>query len=183
MAGGKMWVAMDPPGANPVPQDGVLNIRDFVIRGEPALDRIVSGAVSTPNAPKNGVDFSRMHVDFIRTPGKLVIREGVVRGPVVGATIDGNIDYGRDEVRLRGTFVPLYGINNMFGQIPIVGLILGGGSNEGVIGITYEVTGSPGAPVLRVNPISVFAPGMFRKILEFPNADRGIPEANTRELR
>ena len=183
MAGGKMWVAMDPPGANPVPQDGVLNIRDFAIRGEPALDRIVSGAVSTPNAPKNGVDFSRMHVDFIRTPGKLVIREGVVRGPVVGATIDGNIDYGRDEVRLRGTFVPLYGINNMFGQIPIVGLILGGGSNEGVIGITYEVTGSPGAPVLRVNPISVFAPGMFRKILEFPNADRGIPEANTRELR
>ena len=26
----------------------------------------------------------------------------------------------------------------MFGQIPIVGLFLGAGSNEGLLGITYE---------------------------------------------
>ena len=71
------------------------------------------------------------------------IRDGVVRGPMIGATIEGKIDYARDEVHMRGTFVPLYGLNNMFGQIPIVGLFLGGGSNEGLLGITYEVTGSP----------------------------------------
>ena len=45
---------------------------------------------------------------------------------------------------MRGTLVPLYGLNNMFGQIPIVGLFLGGGSNEGIFGITYEVTGPTG---------------------------------------
>ena len=44
-------------------------------------------------------------------------------------------------MHLRGTFVPFYGINNMFGQIPIVGLVLGGGSNEGLFGITYEAVG------------------------------------------
>ncbi len=60
----------------------------------------------------------------------------------------------------------------MFGQIPIVGLFLGGGSNEGLIGITYEVVGTPGAPVLRVNPISAVAPGVFRKFFEFPNSNR-----------
>ena len=38
--------------------------------------------------------------------------------------------------------VPFYGLNNMFGQIPIVGLFLGGGSNEGLIGVTYEVVGT-----------------------------------------
>jgi hypothetical protein len=68
---------------------------------------------------------------------------------------------------MSGTFVPMYGLNNMFGQIPIVGLFLGGGSNEGLIGVTYEVVGTPGAPVLRVNPISAMAPGVFRKIFEF----------------
>ena len=47
---------------------------------------------------------------------------------------------------MRGTFVPLYGLNNMFGQIPIVGLFLGGGSNEGLVGITYEVVGPPSKP-------------------------------------
>ena len=55
----------------------------------------------------------------------------------------------------------------MFGQIPIFGLFLGGGSNEGLIGVTYEVVGTPGQPVLRVNPISAMAPGMFRKFFEF----------------
>ena len=91
-----------------------------------------------------------------------------MRGPQVGATIDGNIDFAKSDVRLRGTFVPLYGLNNAFGQIPIVGLFLGG-SNEGLLGITYEVVGAPNAPVLRVNPISAVAPGLLRKFFEFPN--------------
>jgi hypothetical protein len=54
----------------------------------------------------------------------------------------------------------------MFGQIPLVGLFLGG-SNEGLIGVTYEVVGTPAAPVLRVNPISALAPGLTRKIFDF----------------
>ena len=49
-------------------------------------------------------------------------------------------------MHLRGTFVPFYGLNNMFGQIPIVGLFLGGGSKEGLLGITYEAVGPPSAP-------------------------------------
>lgn len=174
--GGKMWVAMDPPRANQAPQEGLLNIRDFSVRGEAALDRTVAGAMSGPNGSQTGVEFSRMSVEFTRAPGKLTLREGVVRGPVIGATIDGNVDYTRDEVRLRGTFVPLYGINNMFGQIPIVGLILGGGDKEGLLGITYEVVGPPSAPILRVNPISAVAPGLLRKVFEFPNTERGFPE-------
>jgi hypothetical protein len=90
-----------------------------------------------------------------------------VKGPLVGGTIKGMIDYPGNQVNMSGTFVPMYGLNNMFGQIPIVGLFLGGGSNEGLIGVTYELVGTPGQPVLRVNPISAMAPGVLRKIFEF----------------
>ena len=109
------------------------------------------------------------------------MRDGVVRGPLIGGTIDGTINYQRDEVRMRGTFVPLYGLNNMFGQLPIVGLFLGGGRNEGLVGITYEVVGRVGAPVLRVNPMSAVAPGFVRKFFEFPSANwpPQPPAANT----
>jgi hypothetical protein len=55
----------------------------------------------------------------------------------------------------------------MFGQLPIIGIFLGG-SNEGLLGITYEVVGTPTAPVLRVNPLSAVAPGLLRKLFEFP---------------
>ncbi|MCC6890815.1 MAG: hypothetical protein IT536_19995 [Hyphomicrobiales bacterium] len=168
--GGEMWAAMDPPTAALTPQDGILNIRDFAVRGEPALDRVASGNADVPGGPRSsgsGVEFERMRVEFTRTLGRFAIREGVVRGPLIGATAEGHIDYLREEVRMRGTFVPLFGLNNMFGQIPVFGLFLGGGSNEGLVGLTYEVVGPPNAPVLRVNPISVVAPGLLRKLFEF----------------
>jgi hypothetical protein len=115
-----------------------------------------------------GVDFSEMRADFTRYPGKMAVRDGVVRGPLVGATVEGNIDYTRDDVHLRGTFVPFYGLNNMFGQIPIVGLFLGGGSKEGLVGINYEAVGPPGAPRITVNPVSAIAPGLLRKFIPSP---------------
>ncbi len=161
--GGKMWIAMDPPTQDLAPQEWLMNVRDFAVRGEPALERVVAGA---PGGQQTAIEFSQASVSFTRTAGRMVIRDGVVRGPLVGATIEGMIDYGRDEVHMRGTFVPLYGLNNMFGQIPIVGFFLGGGPNEGLLGITYEVTGPPGNPRVTPNPISAITPGALRKVFE-----------------
>jgi hypothetical protein len=81
---------------------------------------------------------------------------------------------------MRGTFVPLYGLNNMFGQLPIVGPFLGG-SNEGLLGVTYEVVGPPSTPVLRVNPISAVAPGLLRKFFEFPGGNAPMPAQSNAE--
>lgn len=169
MYGGQMWMAMDPPTQEQSPQIGTLYISRFVVRGEPALDRIISGAPNSPGAPAtSGVDFSEMRSEFTRFPGKMAIRDGIVRGPLVGATVEGNIDYVKDDVHLRGTFVPFYGLNNMFGQIPIVGLFLGAGNKEGLLGINYEAVGPPGAPRITVNPVSAIAPGLLRKFVPSP---------------
>jgi len=172
MYGGQMWVAMDAPTGDQAPQDGIVNFRDFWVRGEPALNNVVNSS-----ADARGVQFTRMKVDFTRTPGRLLVKEGVVRGPTIGATVDGTIDFAKNDVRMRGTFVPLYGLNNALGQLPIVGMFLGG-ANEGLVGITYEVVGPPSSPTLRVNPISAVAPGMLRKFFEFPGSNRiDMPDA------
>ena len=55
--------------------------------------------------------------------------------------------------------------DNMFGQIPIVGLFLGGGNKEGLLGINYEAVGPPSAPRITVNPVSAIAPGLLRKFI------------------
>jgi hypothetical protein len=167
MVGGEMWVAMDPAGSDPSStQEGLLNIQDFSVRGEAALDRVVAGA---PGGQRSGVDFSRMRVEFTRARGSFSVREGIVSGPMIGATVDGSIDYVKDDVRMRGTFIPLYGLNNMFGQIPLFGIFLGGGSKEGLVGVTFEVVGPTSGPTLHVNPISAVAPGLLRKFFDFPN--------------
>ncbi|MBX6328443.1 MAG: hypothetical protein IRY89_07695 [Pseudolabrys sp.] len=167
MFGGRMWLAMDPPTQDHSPQIGHLYIGDFVVRGEQALERVVAGA---PGQPHAGVEFTELRCDFTRTPGLMTVRDGVVRGPLVGATIEGSIDYLRDDVHLRGTFVPFYGLNNMFGQIPIVGLFLGGGSNEGLVGVAYEAVGPPSAPRISVNIATAIAPGLLRKFVPNPGA-------------
>jgi hypothetical protein len=155
---------MDPPTSEPRATEGLINVRDFAIKGEASLDRVAAGG---PSGVQNGVSFSRLRAEFTRQSGQWRIREGVVKGPLIGGTIEGVIDYPGNQVRMSGTFVPMYGLNNMFGQLPVLGLFLGGGSNEGLIGVTYELVGTPGAPELRVNPISALLPGVTRKIMEF----------------
>ena len=123
-----------------------------------------------PQAIGSGVSFARMRAEFTRSPGKLTVRDGVVWGPVMGATIEGQFDYARDDVRMRGTFVPAYALNNFFARVPIVGLFLGG-QNEGVFGMTYEIVGPTGNATLRVAPVSMLAPGFLRKIFEFRGAE------------
>jgi hypothetical protein len=52
-----------------------------------------------------------------------------------------------------------------------------GGEKEGLIGITYEVVGRPGNPVLHINPVSALAPGLLRKVFEYPIGGQ-TPSAN-----
>ncbi|SPP95696.1 MULTISPECIES: DUF3971 domain-containing protein [Bradyrhizobium] len=171
--GGQMVVAMEPPTSEPnTAREGLINVRDFTVKGEAQLERVAAGA---PNGTGNGVSFNALRAEFTRQNGALTIRDGVVKGPMIGATIEGSIDYPGNQVCMSGTFVPMYGVNNIFGQIPLFGIFLGGGNNEGLIGVTYEVVGTPAAPVMRVNPISAMAPGLFRKIFEFNTGKQNSP--------
>jgi hypothetical protein len=187
IVGGQLWVTMDPPTADQAPQEGQLNVRQFTVRGEPALARVAAGdqANYEPGrrlSPENqDVNFTHLRVTFTRAPAKLAIRDGVVWGPTMGATVDGVLDYLHDTVRVHGTFVPLYGLNNMFVHLPLVGPIIGG-ENEGLLGVTYEVVGTPHAPELRINPMSTLALGPLRKLFEFRGNDGAAPpQAPTRE--
>ena len=176
VVGGQLALAIDPPTSEPRANEGLINVRDFTIKGESSLDRVAGGG---PNGLPGGVAFSRLRAEFTRQNGQWTIREGVVKGPMVGGTIEGIIDYPANQVRMSGTFIPMYELNNMFGQLPVLGLFLGGGTNEGLFGVTYELVGTPGAPVLRVNPISAILPGLSRKIMEFPTGKQSPVEFPT----
>jgi hypothetical protein len=178
VVGGQLMLAMEPPTQD-ASKEGLLTISNFTVRGEGALDRAAAGG---PPGTPSGISFSALRAEFTRQSGLITVREGVVKGPSLGLTIEGNIDFNTNQVRMSGTIIPMYGLNNMFGQVPLLGLFIGGGSNEGLIGVTYEVVGSPGVPVLRVNPISALLPGVTRKIMEFntgkPNNQIELPPNN-----
>jgi len=87
-----------------------------------------------------------------------------MHGDNIGLTVDGGLDFARDRVSLDGTFVPVFAVNNLVSQIPVFGLLLGGGAHEGLFGVNYHISGSVTKPVLSINPLSAIAPGFLRKI-------------------
>lgn len=180
--GGDLWLDIDAPRGDGAPQSGVINMRNFVIRGEQGLDRLIAAAPASArdgSAPQPGgsISFNKLQVNFQRSAEQLTIREGVIWGPQIGSTFDGNLDFAKDRVAVRGTYVPAYGLNNLFSKLPVLGFFLGGGPNEGLVGVTYEIVGPLSGPTLRMNPISAVAPGFLRKIFEYRQAPDPTPPA------
>ncbi|WP_210208886.1 AsmA-like C-terminal domain-containing protein [Roseiarcus fermentans] len=164
LEGGDLDLALETSGAA---SSGRATVTNFALRDEPAFRRLVSAA---PSVPGQAVDpqvarFQKMTIAFARSPGQLDIKDAVIYNQNMGLTTEGTVNFARNSIDLTGTFIPAYSVNNLIGNIPLVGVLLGGGQNEGVFGITYRAQGSLSEPKLTVNPLSAIAPGILRKIL------------------
>ena len=175
MHGGKITVGLAAQGNGPL--RGQIDARNFAIINEPRLAKIVSsspsnGGTSLSQAVKRDIDVSRVDIErgfslIEKGHDYLNLSKGVVRGPIVGTTFQGTLYDKQGNMSVTGTFMPAYGVNRLFGELPIFGALLGNGRDRGLIGITYKLTGSAKQPQVIVNPISVIAPGIFRSIFEF----------------
>ncbi len=159
-------------------QAGELLLRNFTVRDEPALRRVVGDqGANTPNAldrtgaPVARIDvsevaFTKLRAEFIRSASRIDISDAVIWGQQVGFTVQGSVDYGRDRVDIGGTFVPGYALNNAFAQVPVVGMILGGGQYGGLFAVNFRISGSATTPTMTVNPLSAIAPGILRRFVD-----------------
>ncbi len=162
-------------------QEGVVQLRDFVIRGEAALRQVGAGgrSISATQSLGEEVPFTKMRADFARRPGRLDLREAVIWGGQLGGTLEGRLDYAADRVDLKGVFVPAYALNNLFASLPLLGPILGGAQYEGLFAVPFVISGRASAPFLRINPVSAIAPGFLRKFFEIQReGDRSAPILN-----
>jgi hypothetical protein len=175
MEGGKIELALK--GGAEGPLTGQVDARDFVLVNEPRLSSIVSttppgGDRSLNQAVKRDIDtsrvaFERCYSQIEKGPGYLSLSNGVLRGPLVGASFQGMLYDPKGNMDMTGTFMPAYGLNRIFGEIPIIGVLLGNGRDRGLIGVTFKLEGDADSPAVQINPLSVIAPGIFRSIFEF----------------
>lgn len=178
LQGGNLALIMTPPQPNGVIRQGAVEITEFRIRGDQAISGMVAAAGTGPNAPRQAAQqpndafaFSRLRANFARNASKVTVSDGLLWGAAIGATVEGEFDPGRDQLLLRGTYVPAYALNNIFARIPVLGFFLGGAPDEGVFGITYQIAGPVTAPRLTINPLSAVTPGFLRKMFEFRGAN------------
>jgi hypothetical protein len=159
------------------PLRGRVTARDFLIVDEPKLASIVSttpagDSRSLNQAVKGKIDtsqvkFERGSAEIDKGKGYLKLSNGVLRGPLIGTTFQGTLYDQNDNMDMTGTFMPAYGLNRIFGELPIIGALLGNGRDRGLIGVTYRLKGNAKKPDLNINPLSVIAPGIFRSIFEY----------------
>jgi AsmA-like C-terminal region len=169
------------------PQVGTVSVESFALRNEPALRRIAAeqpAATMPAGSPASRLEggevaFTRLRAEFTRAASRIEFRDAVIAGMQVGFTLGGWIDYGRDRADIAGTFVPAYGLNNVFAQVPLVGPLLGGGENEGLFAVNFRVSGAATSPTLTVNPLSAVAPGFLRKLFGAGDAASAAPPQQT----
>ncbi len=153
---------------------GALTITDFSIVDQPFLTRLFSagslgGLIDLLGG--NGISVERLQVPFSMHDGVLNIRDARASGPSIGITAEGYLDRRNDKIALEGALAPIYGLNSVLGAIPVIGDVLVSKPGEGIIGMSYTVSGVADEPKISVNPLSVLAPGILRRIFE------GTPEA------
>lgn len=159
---------------------GSAQIENFAVTEAPVLAKLLN-ALSLPGImtllSNDNLTFTRLESDFEwynrEDGGRYIIRDGRTSGTSLGLTFEGLVDKRSNEVQLNGTAIPMSEVSNFIGKIPLVGDILTGGDNGGIFAATYTIKGPTTDPDVFVNPLSVLAPGILRRIL-FENSE--IPD-------
>jgi hypothetical protein len=148
---------------------GQLLMRDFAIVDEANVAQVLGNHSNSRAAiaQQNRLDFDVAQVDFQRRSDRVEVTRAMLTGDMVGGTMRGFIYTNQRQYDLTGTYVPLYGLNNAFQQIPLLGPLLGGREGEGLVGVTFAVQGPLDNPQFRINPLSILVPGAFRELFEF----------------
>lgn len=158
-------LASRPPGATAM--KGNFRMNRFWLVEEPAL----KGLSAAKNSEgKSSVKFDILSINFIEENQRLTTTKGLLTGENVGGTYEGILNRKTKAIDFTGTYVPAYVLNNFITKIPILGLALGNGQREGLIGVTFKVAGTLGKPVVSVNPLSALAPGFLRQFFRFKKA-------------
>jgi hypothetical protein len=157
---------------------GELVMENYRVVNVPPLARLLTLATLTGFGEMlqgEGIQFTTGRVPFTMSGPILWVQDAHTAGPSIGLTLSGKIDRREDVADLQGTIVPAYAVNTMFGNVPILGDLFVSRQGEGVIGVTYAVSGPADNPRLYVNPLSALAPGFLRRLFQVQEASDAPP--------
>lgn len=147
---------------------GEAKLRELVVRDTPLLVRILTlgsltGLANTVGG--GGLAIERITIPFVWDEGRIELRQTRLVGSGLGARIDGTVDLNQRKLDLQGTLAPLYAINRLIGQIPLLGNLLRGDKADAAIAATFSVGGTFDDPQVSVNPLAALVPGFLRDLL------------------
>ncbi len=145
---------------------GHASIRDFNLHNTPVLARVLSVASLTGIVGMlsgEGIAFSHFDAPFEYKNKILSVKDGRAFGNVLGITMSGQYNWGKEEVEGKGVIAPAYSINSFLGRIPLVGNLLAGKDGT-VFAANYSVKGKINDVKVNINPLSALSPGSLKDL-------------------
>lgn len=150
------------------PLSATLLMNDYVVEDAPVLARLLTLASLTgfvDTLQGKGIAFAKFSAPFTLANDVITLKDVKTYGPAMGLFTEGTIRFPGQVLDLNGTIVPSYTINNVLGNVPILGDILTGGG-EGVFAARFSVSGPAANPDVSVNPLSILTPGFLRGLFD-----------------
>lgn len=161
--GGSMDLTLVPRKGYEGQYNGRLTGKKIRIRGAPAMADLlgaISGIGLLEQLNGQGIVFADYQVRFRLTPRQVIITSGSAVGASMGVSMDGVYNLGPSTLDIQGVISPIYFLN-------AIGRIFTR-RGEGLFGFNYRMTGKAADPKVRVNPLSILTPGMFRELFKRP---------------
>lgn len=148
---------------------GKMDITEHTIKDAPLLGKVLSLASLTgfiDALSGNGIRFKELTIPFTLHNDVVTLEKGKTFGSAIGITVDGTITFPNKILDLQGTVVPSYTLNNVLGNVPILGDMLVGGEGQGVFAARYNIKGLEKDAKVSVNPLSILTPGFLRGLFD-----------------
>lgn len=150
--------------------DGAITIDNFTINKAPLLAKLLSAASLEGIVnffSGRGIHFHNGEAGFSLTPASLILKKVRLISPSLGLLLNGSIDRLNHKVNFIGELIPLYVVNTVLAQIPLLGDWISGGKEDGVFMTYFTLTGDRQDPTLTINPITTVTPGLVRELFTF----------------
>ncbi|MCA8888828.1 MAG: hypothetical protein KDA46_08375, partial [Parvularculaceae bacterium] len=149
---------------------GTFQARNLRIVRAPLLAKVFAAGSLTGLADLmngQGIEIANAYSKFSVVDGVVDLEIARATGPSVGMTAQGRFDLsGERDVDLDGAVAPAYGVNSLLGKTPIIGDLFVNREGEGLLALSYQVSGPASEPRVSVNPLSALTPGVFRRMFE-----------------
>ncbi len=164
--GGALTVTGHSVPTDPHTLDGEIKIAGFSVEKLPVLMLLINAA-----SPFGFTDILTDRASFDHLDGafrwqgqSLSLSHIHAAGSAVGINLDGKINMETGAAALKGTLVPFSSVNRLLGWLPVIGDLLTGGKDQGVLAVSFGISGALQDPKISVNPVSLLTPGFLRTL-------------------
>ncbi len=145
-------------------------INDFVLINTPASLKLlslpsISGLVSIAEG-EQGIRFGYGELSYIENKNEFKNISAYAVSDSLGLIMDGHIDRKNNNLEMQGEISPMYLVNAIIQNLPILGPIIVGQEGEGMFSIDFNLNGSTNDPEVESYPLTIIKPRIIERVFE-----------------